>query len=134
MHSFSVVETEPAGIGRDPETPRPAIEPGVNAPSQVGNGVRIQGEIHGQQDLFLDGEVTGSVTLPNHKLSIGPKGNVKANIKAKNVVLVGNVEGKIEATERVELRSHCRLLGDVRSPHIMIENGAYIKGTVEVLR
>lgn len=114
--------------------PFPAVEPGVSTSSQVGSAVRIQGEISGQQDLFIDGEVSGSVLLPHHKLTIGPKAKVKADIKAQNVVLIGNVEGKIEASERIEIRSRGTLLGDVRSPCIMIEEGAYIKGALEVLR
>ena len=100
----------------------------------MGSAVRIEGDIYSQQDLFVDGEVNGSVTLPGHKLSIGPNAKVKANIKAKNVVLVGNLEGKIEASERIELRSSCRLLGDIRGRRIQIENGAFIKGSVEVIR
>ena len=111
-----------------------AVEPGISAPTQVGSTVSIQGDIVGQQDLFLDGEVNGSVSVPNHKLSIGPKARIKADIKAKNVVLVGAVEGKIEASERVELRNRCSVLGNIRTPRITIENGAYIKGTVEVVR
>lgn len=104
------------------------------ATSMVGNGVTIGGEIHCQQDLLVDGEVNGSVVIPDHKLTIGPKAKVKADIKGHNVVVVGNVEGNIEANERIELRSQCRLMGDVRSPRIVIENGAYIKGSIEVTR
>jgi len=114
--------------------PRLAIDPGIGAPNQVGCTVRIEGEIYSQQDMSVDGEITGILTLPKHTLTIGPKANVRAKIKAQNVVLVGNVEGDIEATERIELRSRCSLLGNVRSPRIVIENGAYIKGAVEVLR
>jgi len=84
--------------------------------------------------MFVDGEVAGNITLPEHTLTIGPKANVKAGIKAKYVVLFGTVEGNIEASDRVELRNCCSLLGDIRSPRVMIENGAYIKGTVEVVR
>lgn len=104
------------------------------ATSLVGSAVTIGGEIFCKQDLFVNGVVNGSMTLPNHKLTIGPEATVKADIKAHNVVIVGNVEGKIEASERIELRSRCRLMGDVRSPRVMIENGAYIKGTIEVTR
>lgn len=116
------------------DSPRPAIDPGVSAPSQVGSTVRIDGEICGQHDMFVDGEINGSIMLPEHTLTIGPKATVKANIRAQKVVLVGNMEGNIEAGERIEVRSCCSLLGDMRSPRIMIENGAYIKGAIEVIR
>jgi cytoskeletal protein CcmA (bactofilin family) len=134
MKTYLANEADPAVAKDSTGGPRLAIEPGVCAPSHVGGAVRIEGEIYGQHDLLVDGEVNGSIVLPDHKLTIGPKANVKAIIKAQNVVLVGNVEGNIEASERIELRSVCTLLGDVRSPRIMIENGAYIKGTIEVVR
>jgi cytoskeletal protein CcmA (bactofilin family) len=117
------------GAGRGPRVSESAA-----AQSLVGCAVKIGGDIYCQQDLFIDGEVTGTMNIPAHKLTIGPQARVKADIKAHNVVIVGNVEGKIEATERVELRGRCQLTGDVRSPRIMIENGAVIKGTVEVTR
>ncbi len=123
--------TETPGI---PPSARAALEPGAIATSMVGSAVTIGGDIFCKQDLFVDGEVNGTLNLPDHKLTIGPSGNVKANIKAHNVIIVGNVEGKIEATERIELRSKCHLTGDVRSPRVTIENGAFIKGTVEVVR
>jgi cytoskeletal protein CcmA (bactofilin family) len=117
-----------------PPSTRVALEPGTIATSMVGSAVTIGGDIFCKQDLFVDGEVNGTLNLPDHKLTIGPSGNVKANIKAHNVIIVGNVEGQIEATERIELRSKCRLTGDVKSPRVTIENGAFIKGTVEVVR
>lgn len=134
MNTYLADPAETGVNGDHSEKPHRAIEPGVSAPSQVGSAIRIQGEIEGHQDMYVDGEVQGSMLLPDHTLTVGPKANVKANIKAQNVILVGNVEGKIEASQRIELRSRCTLLGDVRSPRILIENGAYIKGTVEVTR
>jgi cytoskeletal protein CcmA (bactofilin family) len=113
---------------------RLVIEPGASAPSQVGSAVRIEGDIYGQEDLLIDGEVKGNIVLPQNKLTIGANANVKASIKAKNVILIGKVEGNIEASERIELRSVCSMLGNARSPRIMVENGAYIKGAVEVVR
>lgn len=121
------------GTGIAPST-RTTLEPGTIATSMVGSAVTIGGDIFCKQDLFVDGEVNGTLNLPQHKLTIGPSGHVKANIKAHNVIIVGNVEGQIEATERIELRSKCHLTGDVRSPRITIENGAFIRGKVEVVR
>ena len=134
MSAMPIDRTNFLENSRVPDPERPAIDPGVSAPNQLGSAVRIQGEIFGQQDMFVDGEVAGSMTLPEHTLTIGPKGRVKANIKARKLVLVGTVEGNIEAGERIELRGTCHVMGDVRSPRIKIENGAYIKGTIEVLQ
>lgn len=134
MNAFLVKETDPTAARGVPGSPRLAAEQAANASSQLGSAVRIEGEIYGQQDLLVDGEVNGSMVLPDHTLTIGPKANVKANIKARNVVLVGNVEGNIEASESIELHSRCSLLGDVRSPRVKIENGANVKGMIEVIR
>jgi len=96
--------------------------------------VRIEGKIVSHQDLHVDGQVTGTIDLPTSKLTIGPEANVKASIKAQNVSLVGNAEGTIEANERVELCSHSRLVGDIKTPRLVIKDGAYIKGNVDVVR
>ena len=106
----------------------------MSAPSQVGGTVRIEGEIHGQQDMLVDGEIAGSIMLLEHTLTIGPEAHVQANIKAKNAIILGTVDGNIEAGDRIEVRSCCSLLGGIRSPRIMVEDGAYIKGTIEVVR
>ena len=134
MNTFLINRTGPPGNELIPDDPRLAIDPGVNAPSHVGTTVRIEGEICGQHDLLVDGEVVGTMILPEHTLTVGAKAKVKANIKAQNVVLVGDVEGSIEAGKLIELRSCCSVVGDIRSPRIMVENGAYIKGAIEVTR
>ena len=113
---------------------RLAIEPGISAPSRVGGTVHIEGEISSQQDMLVDGEIAGSIMIPEHTLTIGPEAKVKANIKAKNVIILGAVDGNIEASNSIEVRSCCSLLGGIRSPRIMVENGAYINGTIEVVR
>jgi cytoskeletal protein CcmA (bactofilin family) len=133
MNPFLINKAD-SGAAKGVTDGRLAVEPGACTPSQVGSAVRIEGDIYGQEDLLVDGEVNGNVVLPDNKLTIGANANVRASIKAKNVVLIGMVEGNIEASERIELRSVCSMLGDVRSPRIMVENGAYIKGAVEVVR
>jgi len=84
--------------------------------------------------LHVDGQVDGTIELPTGKLTIGPQANVRASIKAQNVSLVGNAEGTIEANERVELCSQSRLVGDIKTPRLVIKDGAYIKGKVDVVQ
>jgi cytoskeletal protein CcmA (bactofilin family) len=109
------------------------MPPAVERPSILGRTVRIEGKIVSNQDLHVDGEVSGSIELPSGRLTIGPDASVKASIKAQNVSLVGNAEGTIEANERVELCSQSRLVGDIRTPRLVIKDGAYIKGKVDVV-
>jgi cytoskeletal protein CcmA (bactofilin family) len=118
--------TVPTGV--DVETP-PA-----ERTSTLGRSVRVEGKIISHQDLNVDGEVDGTIDLPSNKLTIGLQGSVKACIRAQNVSIVGNAEGLIEANEKVELGSQCRLVGDIRTPRLVIKDGAYIKGNVNVVR
>ena len=134
MHTLLVDEPEPVAIGEIPSSPLTASESPALAPSVIGRGVRVTGEIVCHQDLFVEGEVDGRLELPDHRLTIGPRGNVKATIKAQNVVIVGTAEATIEATERVELCSQCRLVGDIKTPRIVIKDGAHFKGTIDVVR
>ncbi|HUI81634.1 MAG TPA: polymer-forming cytoskeletal protein [Bryobacteraceae bacterium] len=105
----------------------------VERPSTLGRTVRVEGKIVSNQDLHVDGQVNGTIELPTSRLTIGPDASVKASIKAQNVSLVGNAEGTIEANERVELCSQSRMVGDVKTPRLVIKDGAYIKGNVDVV-
>lgn len=107
-----------------------AADAGLSLASLVGRAVRIAGEICCRQDLYVDGEVDGQMELTDYKLTIGPQARVKADIRAQNVVIVGQAEGKIQATERVELCSQCSLIGDIETPRVVIKDGAHFKGTI----
>ena len=108
--------------------------------SQTGNGahigksVVIKGELSGSEDLYVDGNVDGKIELRNQSLTIGPNGNVKADISAKSVVIQGKLDGSINASERVELRKSALVTGDVTTQRIAIEEGAFLKGKVDVLK
>jgi len=115
------------------ETPKPS--PVVSDRTDVGHigkSVIIHGELTGNEDLYLDGEIEGTVDLRDHKLVIGPNGKIKATITARDIVLHGRVEGNVSAAERVELKRSCTLLGDVTTQRIVIEDGAYFKGSIDI--
>jgi cytoskeletal protein CcmA (bactofilin family) len=98
----------------------------------IGKSVVIRGELTGNEDLYLDGEIEGNINLRDHKLVIGPNGKIKASITARDIVLHGRVEGNVSATERVELKKACTLMGDVSTQRIVIEDGAYFKGSIDI--
>lgn len=102
--------------------------------ASIGKSVIIKGELSGSEDLYLDGEVEGSIVLNGNSLTVGPNGRVRAHIKAREVVVHGKVDGNILNAERVELRTSAAVLGDITSQRIMIEDGAYFKGSVDVQR
>lgn len=100
--------------------------------AHIGKSVVIKGELSGSEDLYLDGEVEGTIELENHTLVIGPNARIRANIGAKEVVIHGKIEGNISGSERVELRKSCVLSGDIHTRRIVIEEGAFFKGSVDL--
>src|SRR5512143_3487991 len=110
---------------------RPVETPKMETPkmdvAHIGKSVVIKGELSGSEDLYLDGEVEGSIELRSHSLTIGPNGRVRANVFAKDVVVHGKIDGNINGTERVELRKSAVLTGDITTQRIVIEDGAFFK-------
>ena len=102
--------------------------------ASIGKAVKINGQIHSKEDLYVDGDVEGTVEAPDHKLTIGPNGTVHATIKAREVVALGTIQGNVEATERIEIRKDAKLVGDIRTARIIIEDGAYFKGSIDIVK
>ncbi len=100
----------------------------------IGKAVKIIGQIHSKEDLFVDGDVEGTVESPEHKLTVGPNGTVHATVKAREVVALGSIQGNVEATERIEIRKDAKLIGDIRTARIVIEDGAYFKGSIDIVK
>jgi len=126
-----VAASAPAVVAQPKETPKPVVESRADV-GHIGKSVVIRGELTGNEDLYLDGEIEGTVNLRDHKLVIGPNGKIKATITARDLVLHGRVEGNIHASERVELKRSCSLHGDVSTQRIAIEDGAYFKGAIDI--
>jgi len=123
--------TAPAVTPTLKETPKPADGQRADV-GHIGKSVVIRGELTGNEDLYLDGEVEGNINLRDHKLVIGPNGKIKASITARDVVVHGRVEGNVSASERVELKRACSLTGDVNTQRIVIEDGAFFKGAIDI--
>jgi cytoskeletal protein CcmA (bactofilin family) len=100
--------------------------------AHIGKSVIIRGELSGSEDLYLDGEVEGSIDLQDHSLTIGPHGRVRANVMAKDVVVHGKVDGNVHGTDKVELKRSAVLVGDISTQRIIIEDGAYFKGAIDI--
>ncbi len=115
----------------EPQKPPEGIRSDV---AHIGKSVIVKGELSGSEDLFLDGEVEGSIELKGHSLIIGPHGRVRANVRARDIVVHGKVDGNLQGSERVELKKSAVLAGDILTQRIVIEDGAYFKGAVDVQR
>src|SRR5262245_17314431 len=105
------------------------VSPRANA--CISQGIRIKGEIIGKEDLFVDGTLEGKLDLGNASCTIGPNGKVKADISAREVIVRGSVDGKVDGTERVQLWNTGRVTGEVRTERLAIEDGAILRGKVE---
>ncbi len=101
--------------------------------AHIGKSVSIKGELSGSEDVYVDGKVEGSIQLSGNSLTIGPNGQVRANVAVKSVIVGGSLEGNIQASERTELRKSAVVNGDVQTRRIAIEEGAYFKGKLEIL-
>ena len=107
--------------------PSPRVET-----AHIGKSVLVKGELSGSEDLYVDGEVEGSISLQGHSLTIGSNGRVRASIHAREVVIHGRISGNIRAVERVELRKSANVVGDITTQRIAIEDGAYFKGAIDL--
>jgi len=112
-------------------TPAAALPVSPRAAACISQGIRIKGEITGKEDLFVDGTVEGKLDFGNASVTVGPNGKVKADISAREVIVRGEVDGKIEGTERVQLWNSGRVIGEVRTERLAIEDGALLRGKVE---
>jgi cytoskeletal protein CcmA (bactofilin family) len=107
---------------------------GGGSSATIGKAVKIVGQIYSKEDLFVDGDLEGTVEALEHRLTIGPNGSVHAGIKAREVVALGTIQGNVEATEKIEIRKDAKLVGDIKTARIIIEDGAYFKGSIDIVK
>lgn len=115
--------TDPAAR-RSPATPREA--------AVIGPSIHIDGDLRGEEDLIIEGEVNGTVQLRNNTLTIGAQGKVSADVFAHSVYVDGYMEGDLFGSERVCIRKSAQVKGNITSPRISLEDGARFKGTIEM--
>jgi len=98
----------------------------------IGKSITIRGELSGDEDLFVDGTIDGSITVADSRLTIGPNGRVKANLIARDVIIFGQVSGNVQATGSVDLRQSATLKGDISAARLAIEENATIQGKADL--
>ncbi len=98
----------------------------------LGSSVTIRGKIISREDLSINGNVEGSIEAKDHRLTVGPNGDVRADINSREVIVLGSVHGNVDAADKIEIRKDANLIGDVKTARIGIEDGAYFKGAVDI--
>src|SRR5258707_4514098 len=127
MSTTPTLSSEPTPVA----APRNAV---LNNSEQatIGKSLVIKGEVTGSESLYIDGRVEGAINLPGNRVTVGRNGQVQANINAKEVVILGKVKGNMTASDRVDIRNEGSLSGDVVCQRISIEDGAYLKGSIDI--
>ena len=110
-------------------TPFRSPEPDRNF---IGKAVRVVGQIFTREDLYVDGDVEGTIESQDTRVTIGTNGRVQAGIKAREVVILGQIQGDVEATDKVDLRKDAKLVGNITTARISIEDGAVFKGSIDI--
>jgi cytoskeletal protein CcmA (bactofilin family) len=118
--SRSSIESAPATLGSNS--------------SKISSGLKINGEISGSADLYIDGEVQGKLRLGQARVTVGPNGRVQADIEAREIMVDGTVNGNLKAGERAHFGASSRVNGTVLTPRIGIDDGARLRGKVETVQ
>ena len=111
---------------------RPMAATGDRATARLGASLHVKGEITGSEDLLVDGSVEGLIQLDERKLTVGATAKLTADIIAREVVVFGSVKGNLRAKDRIEIKKDGSVNGDLTTARIMIEDGAYFKGSIEI--
>ncbi len=107
-------------------------EPESRNAATIGKAVRVVGQIFTKEDLYVDGDVEGTIESQDNKVTIGPNGRVQAHIKARDVIILGQVQGNVETSDKVDIRKDAKLVGDITTSRISIEDGALFKGSIDI--
>ena len=115
-------------------TVEPLHSPVTRVVNGVSTGLRIKGEISGNEDLLVEGNVEGPIHLVNHKLTVGLGATLNSEVVAREVIVHGNLKGNVKASDRIEITKNGSVVGDLTTARILIEDGANFKGSIEIDR
>ena len=110
------------------------VDPQTRNEATIGKAVKIVGQIYSKEDLYVDGDLEGTLEALDHRVTIGPHGTVHAAIKAREVDARGTIHGNVEAADKIEIRKDAKLVGDIKTARIIIEDGAYFKGSIDIVK
>jgi cytoskeletal protein CcmA (bactofilin family) len=125
-------ESSPARMESSPPRSTSSSPPVSRDAAVIGPSIHIDGDVRGEEDLLIEGEVSGTVQLKSNSLTIGPQGKVRADVYAHSIYVDGFVEGDLFGSERVNIRKSAQVKGNVTSPRVSVEDGAKFKGAIEM--
>jgi cytoskeletal protein CcmA (bactofilin family) len=113
---------------------KPDVARANDGDSRISGGLKINGEISGSSDLYIDGQAQGKIRFPQAQVTVGPNGRVEADIEAREIEIHGTVSGNLKASERIRLGGSSRAQGTLQTPRLGIEDGAKLRGKVNMTR
>jgi cytoskeletal protein CcmA (bactofilin family) len=116
----------------EPESAGTPSRGGISGSAALGKNVTVKGQIFAREDLTIDGEVEGTVECHEHRLTIGPNARVQAGLKAREIIIQGSIQGNVDATDKIDIKKEAKLVGDIKTSRIVIEDGAYFKGSIDI--
>jgi cytoskeletal protein CcmA (bactofilin family) len=120
-----------------PAAPPPVVtrttEPTAKG-TAIGSAISIIGDIYSEEDLYIDGEVRGTLEIKDSRVTIGPNAKAESNIKAREVIILGQVQGDIDAAQKITIRKAGSLVGNIKTTGIVIDDDAYFKGSIDIVR
>jgi cytoskeletal protein CcmA (bactofilin family) len=125
------IKKEPTPVS---STPFRTPESDSRSAATIGKSVKIIGQIFTKEDLYVDGDVEGTIESLENKVTVGPNGRVQASIRAREVIILGQVQGNVETSDKVDIRKDAKLVGDITTSRISIEDGALFKGSIDIKR
>jgi cytoskeletal protein CcmA (bactofilin family) len=123
------IKKEPTPVS---STPYRTPESDSRNTATIGKAVKIVGQIFTKEDLYVDGDVEGTIESQENKVTVGPNGRVQASIRAREVIILGQVQGNVETSDKVDIRKDAKLVGDITTSRISIEDGALFKGSIDI--
>jgi cytoskeletal protein CcmA (bactofilin family) len=126
------VRNAPMPAAAPPAAPREPVTQGSG--TAIGKAVSIIGDIESAEDLYVDGEVKGNLIVKASRLTIGPNGRATSDVKAREVIIQGKVQGNVEATQKITIRREGSLVGNIKTAGIVIDDDAYFKGSIDIVR
>ena len=132
--ALSPADTAPLPASSTVVHPAAERDPWEQVRTRFGKGFRFNGEMSGSEDVYVAGEIEGSIELNENELIVGSSGDVRAQVKARTITVSGHLKGQVRAEERIEILKTGSLEGDLETAQIVIEDGAVFRGSIDILK
>jgi cytoskeletal protein CcmA (bactofilin family) len=116
--------------------PQPSVSRSQPPPGRdravIGPSIEIKGSLSGGEDLLIEGRIEGKIEVAQHTVTIGTSGNIKAEVRGRNIIIMGEVEGDLSGSEQIVLRQSSTVRGNLVAPRVSLEDGANFKGSIDM--